>query len=56
MRMRTGMLFTAVGLGMAAGATAALMLPRQSAVRRTIQKAADTASDAVCEAVNALEH
>ena len=56
MRMRTGMLFTAVVLGMAAGATAALMLPRQSAVRRTIQKAADTASDAVCEAVNALEH
>lgn len=54
--MRTGILFTAVGLGMAAGATAALMLPRHSAVRRTIQKAADTANEAVCEAVNAIEH
>lgn len=53
--MKTGMFFTAVGLGMAAGATAALMLPRQCAVRRTIQKAADTVEDAVTDAVSALE-
>lgn len=54
--MRTGMFFTVIGLGMAAGATAALMLPRQSAVRRTIQKAADTATEAVNEVVCTIEH
>ena len=54
--MRSGIFFTAIGLGMAAGATAALMLPRHSAVRRTIQKAADTANEAVNEAVSHMEH
>ena len=54
--MKTGMFLTVMGLGMAAGATAALMMPRQCAVRRTIQKAADTVEDAVNEAVNALEN
>ena len=34
-----------LGLGMAAGGTVALMLPRQSGVRREAQKAADAAED-----------
>ena len=33
-----------LGLGMAAGGTVALMLPRQSGVRREAQKAADAAA------------
>ena len=34
-----------LGLGMAAGGTVALMLPRQSGVRREAQKAADAVAE-----------
>ena len=39
-----------MGLGMAAGATVAMMLPRGSKARRTVQKAADVVEDAMEEA------
>ena len=39
-----------MGLGMAAGATVAMMLPRGSKARRTVQKAADAVEDAMEEA------
>lgn len=35
-----------MGVGLAAGAITALMLPRQSAARKAIQKAADAVEDA----------
>ncbi|MCQ2419243.1 MAG: hypothetical protein MJ085_05595 [Clostridia bacterium] len=40
-------LFT-LGAGMAAGALVTLMLPQQSGVRKTMQKAADKMETAVC--------
>lgn len=40
----TGLAIT-VGLGMAAGAVAAMMLPRQSTARKLIVKAADKVED-----------
>ena len=52
MIVRTGSFLTAVGIGMAAGATVALMLPRQCTVRKTMQKAADMVEDAVSEATD----
>lgn len=54
--MKTGSFLAAMTLGMAAGATAALMLPRQNAVRRTIQRAADTVEDALTEAADNMLH
>lgn len=52
--MKTGAFFTAVGLGMAAGATVALMLPRQCAIRQTMQKAADSVEQTVSDAADRL--
>ncbi len=36
-----------LGIGAAAGAVAAMMLPRQSTARKLVNKAADTVEDAV---------
>ena len=44
-----------LGLGMAAGGTVALMLPRQSGVRREAQKAADAVEQTISDAVEILE-
>lgn len=52
--MKAASFLTVMGLGMAAGATVTLMLPRQCAVRKTIQKAADTVEDAVSDATSAM--
>lgn len=38
-----------LGLGMAAGGAVALMLPQQSQVRKTAQKAVDTVEQAVTD-------
>lgn len=45
---------TVAGFGMAAGATVALMLPRQCTARQALQKAADAAQDAVFDAADHL--
>ena len=45
-----------LGLGMAAGGTVALMLPRQSGVRREAQKAADAVEQTITDAVQKLKH
>ena len=44
-----------LGLGMAAGGTVALMLPRQSGVRREAQKAADAVEQTITDAVQKLK-
>ena len=44
-----------LGLGMAAGGTVALMLPRQSGVRRAAQKAADAVAQTITGGVEKLK-
>lgn len=44
-----------LGLGMAAGGTVALMLPRQSGVRREAQKATDAVEQTITDAVQKLK-
>ena len=44
-----------LGLGMASGGTVALMLPRQSGVRREAQKAADAVEQTITDAVQKLK-
>lgn len=45
-----------IGLGMAAGAVAVLMMPRQNPARRMASKAAAEVEDAVCEVSSRLMH
>ena len=48
-------LLLTLGLGIAAGGTVALMLPRQSGVRREAQKAADAVEQTITDAVQKLK-
>jgi len=43
-----------MGIGVAAGAVAAMMLPKQSAARKLVSKAADKVEDAVQTVTNKL--
>lgn len=43
-----------LGLGMAAGGMAALMLPQQSKARKTVQKAADRLEQTVSDAADSM--
>lgn len=43
-----------MGLGLAAGAVAAMMLPKDCTARKAAQKAADAAQDAACTAKQKL--
>ncbi len=43
-----------MGIGVAAGAVAAMMLPKQSAARKLVCKAADKVEDAVQNVTNKL--
>ena len=43
-----------LGVGMVAGATAALMLPTQSSVRKAAQKAADTVAQSVSKVTSSM--
>ena len=43
-----------MGIGIAAGAVAAMMLPKQSAARKLVSKAADKVEDAVQTVTNKL--
>lgn len=45
-----GFLLT-LGIGMVAGSAVALMLPQQSAVRKTAQKAVDSMEQGICDAM-----
>ena len=45
-----------MGLGMAAGATVALMLPRQSTARRVAQKAVNSLEHTVGDVVEKTSH
>lgn len=45
--MKTGGFLLTLGLGMAAGGMAALMLPQQSQARKTAQKAADAMGQSI---------
>ncbi len=45
-----------LGLGMLAGGMAALMLPEQSQVRKTAQKAADALEQSAAEAAQKLKN
>lgn len=52
--MQVGSFVMTLGLGMVAGATAALMLPTQSNVRKAAQKAADTVEQSVSKVANSM--
>lgn len=54
MQVRSFLLTLGLG-GMAAGGTVALMLPRQSGVRREAQKAADAVEQTITDAVQKLK-
>ena len=43
-----------MGIGVAAGAVAAMMLPKQSSARKLVSKAADKVEDTVCRAAHKL--
>lgn len=43
-----------LGVGMVAGATAALMLPSHNSVRKAAQKAADTVEQSVTKVANSM--
>lgn len=50
--MKIGSLFLSVGAGMIAGATVAMILPRQPGFRKTVNQAADSITTAVEDAKN----
>ncbi len=52
--MKVGAFMVTLGLGMIAGATAAMMLPYQSSVRKAAQKAADTVEQTVSKMTDAI--
>ena len=45
-----------VGAGMVLGAAAILMMPKGSAVRRTMQKTADAIEDTIEDSVQRMKH
>lgn len=45
-----------LGAGMVIGAAAILMMPRQNAVRRAMQKTADCIEDTVSDSIGCLKH
>lgn len=49
-------LAVSMGLGIAAGAVTAMMLPRQSCTRRAIQKAAGAVEDAATSVSGKITH
>ena len=53
--MKTAICMVSLGLGMAVGAVAVLMLPHQNPTRRRARKVAHEVEDAVSDAADALE-
>lgn len=49
-------LAASIGAGMALGAAAILMMPRQNKVRRAMQKTADTIEDTIEDSVRCMKH
>ncbi len=51
-RMQVKGFLLTLGVGMLAGGAAALMLPQQSELRKTAQKAVDSAQQSISELIN----